>query len=298
MCVLIALTAVPVALYIFFGAYALWKTNLLIWLWWILPAGWTLTFLLVKLWPAKPIADAGPIDAPHWTPRDQEAAKIVLRFQQQIDTQPLSQLTSIQFYIDQFQKLSHELATFYHPDAADPFSSLTVPELAAAVRLVADDLEQIVLTSLPGSRLLTVRQWRAFGKTPKWANRIRNTVWAGSILINPLNIARYCVSRETIDKVSSGIQSELLATVYLRFIRQVGFYLIEMNSGRLRHGADKYRAALEASQDSAEQTPTLQALQSEVDSHWGKNVCGQITTGGKQLAKTWFQEKINRRGKK
>ncbi len=250
--VLIALTAVPVTLYIVVGAYALWKTNLLIWLWWILPVGWALSFLLVKLWPAHSKPDAAPPSAKHWTPRDQEAAQIVLGYQEQVDSVTPAQLTSSQFYIDQFQSLSNELAAYYHPHAADPFSSLTVPELAAAVRLVADDLEQIVLNSLPGSRLLTVNQWRSFGDTPKWANRIRNSVWAGSILINPLNIARYGVSRGTIDKVSSGIQSELLATIYLRFIRQVGFYLIEMNSGRLRGGADEYRSSFEASQRSIE----------------------------------------------
>jgi predicted GTPase len=259
MIVLIALTTVPVLLYIGFGAYALWKTNLLIWLWWILPVGWALTYLVVKLWPAQPHSDAVPPTGKHWTPRDSAAAEIVLRYQQHVDSLSPNQLTDAQFYVHQFQKLSHELATYYHPDAADPFSSLTVPELAAAIRLVADDLEQIVLNSLPGSRLLTVNQWRSFGKTPKWANQIRNSIWAGSILINPLNIARYGLSRRTIDKVSSGIQSELLATIYLRFIRQVGFYLIEMNSGRLRGGADEYRSAFEAAGKAMDDPKTSQS---------------------------------------
>ena len=275
--VLIALTAVPVTLYIVVGAYALWKTHLLMWLWWILPVCWLLTFLLVKFWPAKPKPDAAPPTAMHWTPRDQEAAEIVLRYQEQVETVSPAQLTTAQFYIDQFQKLSHELATYYHPDAADPFSSLTVPELAAAIRLVTDDLEQIVLTSLPGSRLLTVKQWRKFGETPKWANRIRNSVWAGSILLNPLNAARYGVSRGTIDKVSSGIQSELLATVYLRFIRQVGFYLIEMNSGRLRGGADEYKSAFEGSQRSIENIQATKANTVTI------GLIGQVSAGKSSL---------------
>ena len=275
--VLIALTAVPVTLYIVFGAYALWKTNLLIWLWWILPLGWALTYLLVKLWPAQPKPDAAAPAAKHWTPRDQEAAEIVLRYQEKVDSMTPAQLTSAQFYINQFQELSNALATYYHPDAADPFSSLTVPELAAAVRLVADDLEQIVLNSLPGSRLLTVKQWRSFGETPKWANRIRNSVWAGSILINPLNIARYGVSRGTIDKVSSGIQSELLATIYLRFIRQVGFYLIEMNSGRLRGGADEYRSSFEAADRS------IQKIRDAKSNTVTIGLIGQVSAGKSSL---------------
>jgi len=63
--VLIALTAVPVTLYIVVGAYALWKTNLMIWLWWVLPLGWALSFLLVKLWPAQTKPDAAAPAAKH-----------------------------------------------------------------------------------------------------------------------------------------------------------------------------------------------------------------------------------------
>ena len=47
------LFSVPVLLYIVFGAFALWKTGLLIWLWWILPVCWGLTFFLAKLWPVN-----------------------------------------------------------------------------------------------------------------------------------------------------------------------------------------------------------------------------------------------------
>jgi predicted GTPase len=61
--------------------------------------------------------------------------------------------------------------------------------------------------------------------------------------MNPVNIARYWSSKMTAEPVTTELQTELLAVIYLRFIRQVGFYLIEMNSGRLRAGADAYRHA-------------------------------------------------------
>ncbi len=235
------LFSVPVLLYIVFGAFALWKTGLLIWLWWILPVCWGLTFLLAKLWPENRSTETPPPAAGHFTNRDAGAAELVRKYQEQVDEITPKDLTEIHFYLRQFESLSKELAEYYHPGAVDPFSSLTIPEIAAAIRLVADDLEQLVLQSIPGSRLLTVKQWRSFGDTPKWVNRIRNSVWAGSFLLNPLNIARYGFSRVTVDKVGNNLQSEVLARIYLRFIRQVGFYLIEMNSGRLRGGADAYR---------------------------------------------------------
>lgn len=248
------LFSVPVLLYFVCGAFALWKTGLLVWLWWILPVCWGLTYFLAKLWPVSRAIDEPPPNAAHFTDRDAGAAKIVLQFQEQVDNVTPKDLTNMHFYLRQFEALSKELAEYYHPEAADPFSSLTIPEIAAAVRLVADDLEQLVLHSIPGSRLLTVKQWRSFGDTPKWVNRIRNSVWAGSFLLNPLNIARYGFSRVTVDKVGTNLQSEVLAGLYLRFIRQVGFYLIEMNSGRLRGGADAYRNAFEEQSGAGEST--------------------------------------------
>lgn len=275
--VLAGLTLIPILLYVGFGTWAVWQTGLLVWLWWILPVCWLLTWIIAKLWkPRKGIESTAPTGQ-HWTPRDQAAAEIVLLYQNQVDALSPKELTEVRFYLSQLEKLSAELAKHYHPSAADPFSSLTIPELAAVVRLVADDLEELALDMVPGSRLLTVRQWKSLGHAPKWVTGIRNSVWLGSILINPLNLARYGASRATIDRVSSGIQSELLQTFYLRFIRQSGFYLIEMNSGRLRGGADAYRAAF----DQQRATRSLSNLPEPTSLTIG--LVGQVSSGKSSL---------------
>src|SRR5690606_6338684 len=116
----------------------------------------------------------------------------------------------------------------------DPLGSLTVPEVLAAIRLAVDDMERWMLTSVPGSRLLTIGQWQMLQWAPTWFRRIQNAAWAASILINPANVARFFSSRLTYDPITAELQDEILAVVYLRFVRQVGYYLIEMNSGRLR----------------------------------------------------------------
>ncbi len=244
--VLVMMLALPVVIYAIAGIAAVWQVGWMGWLWWVLPAFYVTTWLVARLWPAPPSPEFQSPRAPHWTPRDRRAAEIVQQFQTQVDQISPAQLTDLHFYLNQAQALAGQIANVYFPAARDPLTSLTVPEITAAMRLVADDLEKLVLESVPGSRLLTISQWKALGKAPKWIRRVSNTALAGSILMNPLNIARYGTSRATAQQVASSLQSELLATVYLRFIRQVGFYLIEMNSGRLRGGADAYRAALES----------------------------------------------------
>jgi predicted GTPase len=249
--VLGTLLALPVLTCVVAGALAIWRIGWTGLLWWIIPGFWLLTWIVSKLWRIPRSPDALPPAAGHWTPRDQQAAGIVQRYQRQLDELQPAQLTDMHFYLNQSQRLAAELARHYHPNTAHPMDGLTAPEIAAAIRLVADDLERLVLDSIPGSRLLTVGHWKALGKAPKWIRRLSNTVWAGAILMNPLNIARYGSSRVTSDRVAGSLQVELLATLYLRFIRQTGFYLIEMNSGRLRGGADAWRAAFERSTGSA-----------------------------------------------
>ena len=249
--VLAALFLAPVLVYLGMAVYALWATHLFTRLWWLLPACWVFTWGLSRVWPAGPrfqkeVAEieAGPA---HWTARDQEAARIIRQYQEQVNEFTPGQLTNPAFYQQQGQKLALELAAHYHPRASDAVSSLTVPEVLAAIRLVADDMEQWMLDAVPGSRLLTIQHWKMLGSAPKWYRRLQDTAWIASVLINPLNIARYFTSQLTLAPVSNELQTELLAVVYLRFIRQLGLYLIEMNSGRLRGGANAYRAAFQSS---------------------------------------------------
>ena len=237
------LVFLPVVIYGVLGGFALWETGLLRRAWWVAPAFWLAAWLLGQFWRAGHplrLGHAVPIAA-HWTPRDEQGALIVREFQQQVDQLTPAELTDPDFYRQQAQKLATALARNYFPDAADPFSSLTVPEVLAAVRLALDDMEQWLLTSLPGSRLLSIKQWQSLQHAPKWIRRIQNTTWAASILMNPANIARLWTSRMTADPITTELQTEVLAVIYLRFIREMGFYLIEMNSGRLRGGADAYR---------------------------------------------------------
>ena len=187
--------AVPIVIYIALGLYALWTTNLLTRLWWLLPAFWVFTWGLSKVWPQPTFKEQVAerlIDMPdHWTSRDQEASRIIRQFQERVEQFSPEQLTDPALYQQQGQELALALAKHYHPKADDPYSSVTVPEVLAAIRLVVDDMEEWMLESVPGSRLVTIRHWKMLGSAPKWYRRLRDTAWVASVLINPLNVARY-----------------------------------------------------------------------------------------------------------
>jgi len=242
--ILTVLIALPVLVYLVLGLYALWETGLFNYTFWLLPAFWLLTWIVATLWkPSQPQLKSPEPIPQHFTPRDTAALQIVRNYQEQIDHLGTEQLTDPKFYLQQSQNLAQELSVHYHPKANDPISSLTVPEVLAAARLVMDDMERWMLESVPGSQLITIRQWKWFQHAPKWLRRAQNAAWAVGVLINPANVLKYVTSEMTVAPISQELQAEFLAAVYLRFIRQLGFYLIEMNSGRLRGGADRYREA-------------------------------------------------------
>ncbi len=232
----------PILIYALCGAIAIWQVGWLRWLWWLAPLVWSITWLVSKLWIAKQVDDESTPLAQHWTPRDRAATGIVRRHQLQAATLTTDQLSDPQFYFTQAISLANDLAKHYHLDSKDPVSDRTLPEILATCRLVADDLEKLVLESVPGSRLLTVNQWKKLGGAPKVVRELSKGFWATSVVLNPLSLASWGTSKVTNEKVTSNLQTELLVKLYMMFIRQLGFYLIEMNSGRLRAGADIYRS--------------------------------------------------------
>lgn len=247
--VIVLLLCAPVIGYAILGVHALWKTGVASWVWWALPVCWCLTWVVARLWPPPSAETEALQPEKHWTDRDHEATAIVRRYQQKVNELTPSQMTDPHFAIEEMKSLAADLSQHYHPGATQPLDLLTVPEVLAAMRLAIDDMERWTLDSVPGSRLLTIRQWQAFRHAPRWAKRLQDMSWAAWILMNPANLALYFSSKHTSQPVVTSLGNEILALLYTQFVRQIGFYLIEMNSGRLRGGADAYRTSMRTDTD-------------------------------------------------
>ena len=237
------LLVVPVMVFVAAGAYALWERGAMGGLWWILPLCWALAWLLAKRWERHFAPVTLPdVEAPaYWTEQDRKALRLVEAQQQAVQKTPPAQLLDPHFYLQTAVDLSLRLARHYHPRSKDPLSSLTIPEILAVAHLAFEDLEDWSRKYVPGSHLLTVEHWRMLSKAPGWFRTVSNVSWAVSILLYPANIGRYLTSRLAVNSARRQIQNNVLAWFYVFFVRYVGFYVIEMNSGRLRGGADRYR---------------------------------------------------------
>jgi predicted GTPase len=295
--VLAVLIAAPVVFLVSVGAYALWQSGWGFWVWWPMSACLALAYLLGWRWQKKFRLLTLDFDAPlHWTDRDRQAWGLVVaraKAGAQLDADKLS---SVPFYLQTAQDMALELARFYHPKADDPISALTIPEMLAVVELAAHDLAVMVDQYLPGGHLLTVRDWRRAKTASDWYQKASNVYWLISGIFSPINTAvRYLASEVGMSRPLQMLQQNLILWFYSAFVHRLGTYLIELNSGRLRVGATRYRQLQErAAAPDGRQAPARPEPADEVR-QVTLTVMGQVKAGkssfinallGEQLAKT------------
>lgn len=241
--VYLILILLPFALFGAVGAWALWDRGQLLWLTWTIPVSWGLAWLVVRRRDVDvPLLEFGSRE--HWTPKDHAAADIVEAEYKRLDGVTGEMLIDVAFYRERTLELARKLARFYNPNATDPLDKLSVVEILTVAQLVAADMEEWFQKYVPGSHLITVQQWRLLSHAPGLWAAAMNVTWIASVILNPASIARYAMSKAFVDPVTKKLQSGLLAAFFTYYLRQVGYYLIELNSGRLRGGTARFRGAM------------------------------------------------------
>jgi GTPase Era involved in 16S rRNA processing len=242
----------PFAALALLGWYFLWL-RWGVWTWWPLAASMALGYGLALYWQRRrrllPLAEPPPPE--HWTDRDREASRVIDGRLARASTLSVDQLTDVEFYRKTTIELAHELAVFYYPGAQDPLSHLTAPEVLAVAELVSHDLAEMVEHYVPGGNRLSLRDWQT---AQRWAKRVTegyqlysNVSWAIAALLNPVaTVSRYAASQAGLTAPVQLFQQDLLLWFYRQYVRQLGTYLIELNSGRLRVGATRYRQLVAA----------------------------------------------------
>jgi hypothetical protein len=245
--VVLGLVVVPFVAMAGVGSFFLWQTGWGLWLWWPLFALMTLGYLLGWHWQRQrrllhPVDFTAPL---YWTDRDREAWRLVeSRAAAAAKLEPAA-LAEVDTYFQTAKDMALELARFYHPKAQDPIGSLTIPEMLAVVELATQDLADMVDRYVPAGHLLTVDNWRQARKAADWYRTASNIYWAVSAIFAPLNTAaRYAATKAGLGKPWQMLQQNLLVWFYTAFVHRLGTYLIELNSGRLKVGARRYRELL------------------------------------------------------
>lgn len=241
--ILLALVALPFTFLLGVGFYHLWETNWLFWAWWPMAACFAGAYLLAWRWQKGMRRQVAEEPTPqHYTDRDQLAWKKIEERIRNTEKITADELSGLQLYVNEAQGMATELAAIYHPDATDPVSKLTIPEVLAVVELASHDLGEMAKTYLPGGHLLTLDHVRKARTAAKWYKRANTTFWAASAVLDPIRTGmRYVAAQAGLGKPFDLLKDNVFLWFYAQFVRRLGHYLVELYSGRLRIGVERYR---------------------------------------------------------
>ncbi|WP_020468502.1 GTPase family protein [Zavarzinella formosa] len=240
---IILLIIIPLLFYMGVGAYHLFETGWTFYVWWptalCFGTAYFLGWQVARRMKTK--TDSHPGD-PHWTDRDQFAWGMVqARVEKSADLDQEA-LTQPKFYYDTAEAIAKELSVVYQPGASDPVGPVTIPELLTVIELATRELHDRVRKYVPGSHLMTIDHWRKTQKAIGWMKHANNGYWVVSAVLNPVKTAaRYLAAKTTLTPLQDRLQRGVINWFYAEFISDVGRYLIELYSGRLKVGAEKYR---------------------------------------------------------
>lgn len=239
----VALVALPIIFLVGVGAYHLWATGWAFWAWW--PMGLCLALAYILAWRWQKQVRAKYAEAPppmHWTDRDRLAWKGVEERVKGVEKIKDDQFGDPQFYFDTARQMADDLARVYRPDAKDPIGIVTVPEILTVIELASHDLNETAKTYVPGSHLMTIDNWRTARKAIDWYRSASNVYWLASAVIDPIKTAtRFVAAKYGMGRPLELFQQNVILWFYSAYVRNVGFYLIELYSGRLKVGAQRYR---------------------------------------------------------
>jgi predicted GTPase len=265
--VLAVLAGAPMLVLAALGVYFLWLSALSVWIWWSLVGCLALASLLGWHWRRQRRLLHVDFTPPlHWTERDRQAWRLVEERARQAERLTPAQLTNIKTFQDTAEAMALELARFYHPSAKDPVGALTIPEILAVVELAARDLAEMVDEHLPGGHLLTINDLRRIKKATEWYQAASNISWLISAAFTPVQTAiRFLAMEAGLNRPWQLLQANVLLWFFTAYIHRLGTYLIDLNSGRLRVGAERYLQLQEqhglapaaASADPAERIDTV-----------------------------------------
>lgn len=143
-------------------------------------------------------------------------------------------LTDVNRLLRLGQKTVSVVATHYHPDTEQPVLELTVPHLLRIVELASRDLGKEIREHVPFSDRLSIgdivigARWKTHAdRAIDWWRLIRPLIdWTDAVLKE---------AREHVQaKALAVVQSQVHAWLLSEYVRRLGFYAIEVYSGRLR----------------------------------------------------------------
>lgn len=242
--ILLVLLAGPVLAYMAFGALWLYDKN------WLLIAGlvWFFTGIvfayLAARWTKSHKELLPPIDwdAPRTFAKiDRDAWALVEAEAERSESVSLAGLVEFDIYIDTGRRLAKVLAAHYHPLSNDPMGHVPVVDVLTALELASEDLAALC-RQVPGADMITTSHWKKAVQVAGYIQRANDIYSYLLPIFSPVSgLVRLGTQQLMVKPAWKDMQQNLLRWFFRAYVNRLGLHLIELYSGRLAIGADRYR---------------------------------------------------------
>jgi len=221
-----------------FGVTWLWQNNYLIyWLGALVGCGvlgYGLQYWLVKR-ESQSLHDTTTQPNPAWPPSADNVWQEVNALAEATHPEDWP-LENAAWVMELAQRTMQTVAHNYFPNVEKPLLELTVPHTLLIIERASRDLRQDVAEKIPFSHSLTIGDLFRIQRWKAKAEQLFNIYRAGNVIVNPVN-ALFSETWRHFRERSFGLAKDELHRWLLRtFVRKVGYYAIDLYSGRLSLG--------------------------------------------------------------
>ncbi len=218
-----------------FGMVWLWQNGFL--LYWALTMlvssgiGYGLQQLLIKR-DRKLLAEAATAPNPEW-PLSADAAWVQVQALAEACNPEVWPLEKGDWVLALGQRTMETVARHYYPDVENPLYELTVPHTLLVIERASRDLRQDVAENIPFSNRLTIGDLFRIQRWKDKAEQVFGLYRAGRAIVNPVDALLGEAWRQLRERSFIQARDELHRWFLRTYIRKVGYYAIDLYSGRL-----------------------------------------------------------------
>lgn len=180
----------------------------------------------------KLLTEAGTEPNPEWPPDADTAWQQIKTLAETCDPHDWP-LEDGSWILELSRRTLETVARCYHPSVEKPLLELTIPHTLLIIERASRDLRQDVTENIPFSNRLTIGDLFRIKRWKNKAEKIFNVYRAGRMIVNPAN-ALLSEAWRHLQARSFGLARSELHSWFLRaYIRKIGYYAIDLYSGRL-----------------------------------------------------------------
>lgn len=199
---------------------------------------------------------------PNWPPRDEACWEKVEKLAQGISSQDWKGLD-----VQRIALLGRDtldvVAGHYHPEAEKPLLELTIPHALLIIERAARDLRQDILNTIPLSHQLTVGFLLRINRWKETAQQYEKLYRFGRAVFSPYSALFHEVRRKLGNNIAGYGLESVKSWLLREYVRKVGFYAIELYSGKLLLSEDSplSRTTVATRKDLINQSATQDSFQ-------------------------------------